>query len=155
MPPVQETYTDRQPLGFEGQKVSGVEYDAETWIPENAEGLNFGRPVMRGSADRTCLLLTVAGAGKFLGHSVRDVSVRPSAGDKYPKGGNATILTKGAIFVRVVGAVNAGDQANFDVAANRYTNDAPGAGVAALPEGWEFDAAAADGGIAPLIKRAK
>lgn len=153
MPPIQETYADRQPLGYEGQKVSGVEYDAETWIAEGAT-LAFGKPVSRGGADRSCVLLTAANAAKFLGVTVRDQSVRPSAGNLYPIGGNVTVLTRGAIFVRVTGAVSAGDVARFDTATARFTAAAAGGAVVAIPDNeWEFDAAAADGGIAPMIRR--
>ena len=154
MPPVQETYALSQPLGFVGQKVNGEEYNAITRVAEDAAGLAFGVPAVRGANDQGCALLTAANAAKFLGVSVRDVSVRPSAGDKYPQGGNVTILTKGAIFVRVQGAVTPDQAALWDTAAGRFTSAAASGTVIALPEGWEFDSSAASGGIAVLVNRA-
>jgi hypothetical protein len=154
--PLQDTYTDRQPLAVEGQKFDGEEYNAVTRLVEDAGGYGFGKPVMRGTRQDSALKLTVAGAAGFLGVSVRDVTIRPSAagnGDRYPKGANSTILTGGSIAVRVSGAVNPGQAARFDVAGDRFTAAAVAGNVVALPAGWEFDTAAADGGIAKLVKR--
>jgi len=155
--PLQETYADRQPTFVEGQKVDGEEYNAVTRLAEDAGGYGFGRPVMLGTRQDSALKLTVAGVAKFLGVTVRDVTIRPSAagnGDRYPKGANSTILVQGSIAVRVSGAVNPGDPARFDVAGDRFTAAAVAGNVVALPAGWEFDTAAADGGLAKLVKRA-
>lgn len=152
MPPVQDTYNTRQPLGFVGQKVSGIEYDAETWIAEGGS-LAFGQPVSRGTGKRTCIAFAAANAAAFLGIALREVSVRPSAGDLFPVGENVPVLTAGAVFVRVQGAVTAGAQARYDTATGRYTAAAAGGTVVGLPAGWIFDDAAADGGIAPLVRR--
>jgi hypothetical protein len=152
MPEMQTSYSDRQPTFLEGQKVDGREYDAETMICQGAP-LAFGRPVARGGADKQCILLTAANAAKFKGVTVRDVSVRPSAGGMYPVGGNVTVLTKGPIAVRVTGAVSADDVARFDTAAERFTAAAEGGDVVAFGgDRWKFDSAAADGGLAVLIK---
>lgn len=152
MPEMQTSYADRQPTFLEGQKVDGREYDAETMIAE-AVALAFGRPVARGTAERQCILLTAANAAKFKGITVRDVSVRPSAGGMYPVGGNVTVLTKGPIAVRVGGAVSADDVARFNTATNRFTAAAAGGTVIGFDgDRWKFDSAAADGGLAVLIK---
>ena len=153
MPELQTAYADRQPIGFEGQKVDGEEYNAITRVCETPAGINFGRVVLRGAADQGCILgdATMA-ADTFLGISVRDVSVRPSAGDKYPEGGNVTVLTQGSIFVRVGEAVAAGDAPLYDHAAGNFRITAA-AGRIALPAGWVFDTAAANGGLAKLVKR--
>lgn len=153
MPDLQTTYPLRQPIGFEGQKVDGREYDAETKLASGA-AISFGRPVARGAADNQCILLTAANAAKFLGISVRDVSLRPTSGDKYQVGDNVAVLTRGPIFVRVEGAVAADDVAHFNTATNRFTSAAVAGTVIAFGgDAWKFDGAAADGGLAILLKR--
>jgi hypothetical protein len=150
MPALQTSYNEFQPLGFEGQKVDGEEYNAITRVAENAEGLAFGKPAARGTADQGCI--PYAASTAFLGITTRDVSIRPSAGDRYPQGSNVTILTQGSIFVRVTGTVAPGQAAAYNVAADRFTAAAPGAGILAAT-GWVFDSTAANNGIAKLVKR--
>lgn len=152
MPAIQDTYTARQAIGFEGMKVSGETYNAITRLAEDAGGINFGKPVSRGVADAGCLAFTAANSAAFLGISVLDVSVRPSAGDKYPLGGNVTILTKGAIFVKVAGVVAPGNPVRYDTVAGRFTTAAASGTVIALP-GWVFDMSAIDQGIASIVNR--
>lgn len=153
MPDLQVTYPLRQPIGYEGQKVNGEEYNAITRVCETAAGINFGRVVLRGANELGCILADATMADAlFYGISVRDVSVRPSAGDKYPQRGNVTILTQGAIFVKVGEAVAAGDAPLYDFAAGNFRKTAA-AGRIALPAGWRFDSAAANGGLAILVKR--
>lgn len=153
MADVQSTYVDRQPIGFEGQKVDGEEYNAITRVCETVAGIGFGRVVQRGAADQGCILgdatLTAA---NFLGLSLRDVSVRPSAGDKFPRYHNVPVLTDGSIWVRVGEAVAAGEAPLYDYAAQNFRKTAA-AGRIALPAGWVFDTAAANGGLAKLVKR--
>lgn len=150
---LQSAYADRQPVAFEGMKANGEEYNAITRLCETVAGINFGRVCLRGAGEQGCILgdATMADA-TFLGISVRDVSVRPSAGDKYPRYGNVTVLTQGAIWVKVGEAVAAGDAPLYDHAAGNFRKTAA-AGRIALPAGWRFDTAAANGGLALLVKR--
>lgn len=146
---LQDAVSASQPIGFVGQKVDGREYDAVTRLVEDAAGLAWGKPVIRGTADNQ---VKIAGAtiapATFVGVSVRDVSVRPSAGDKYPRYGNATILTKGSIWVRVGEAVADGDAAYWDAVAGAWlktdTDDSY-----AVPNA-RFDSTAALNGLAIL-----
>lgn len=150
---LQTTYSTRAPIGFEGQKVNGEEYNAITRVCETVAGINFGRVVLRGANEQGCILGDATQTDAlFYGISVRDVSLRPSAGDKYPRYGNVTVLTQGAIFVKVGEAVAAGDAPLFNAAAGNFRKTA-GAGNIALPAGWRFDSAAANGGLAILVKR--
>ena len=153
MPELQTAYADRQPVGFAGQKVDGEEYNAITRVCETPAGINFGRAVQRGAADQGCIAADATQSdANFLGISVRDVSVRPSAGDKYPDGGNVTILTQGSIWVRVGEAVAQGQAALYEAASGNFMVTAA-VGRIALPAGWRFDTAAANGGLAKLVKR--
>jgi hypothetical protein len=153
MADVQTTYSQNMPIGIVGQKVDGEEWNAITRVCETAAGIDFGRTVQRGAADGGC---AIAGAAmtpaQFLGIAVRDVSIRPSAGNKYPQYGNVTILTQGAIWAKVGEAVAPGDAALFDTATGLYMKTA-GAGRVALPNGWEFDTTAALNGLAILVRR--
>lgn len=151
MADVQTTYGESQPIAIEGAKVNGEEYNAITRVAEIA--IPFARPVMRGAADLGCLLATAAmTAVNFLGISVRDVSVRPSAGGGYPLRGNVTILTQGSIWVRVGEAVTPGGVPLYDTATGKFMVTA-GAGRVALGAGWEFDSTAANNGLAILVRR--
>lgn len=154
MADVQTAYAQRQNKGFVGQKVDGEEYNAVTRLVEDAAGLAFGKPVARGTGDQGCALLTAGNAANFLGISVRDVSVRPSAGDKYPQYGNATILTQGCIFGKLDGACTPGAQVRFDTATGNYTAAAAGGTVIGLPAGWQFGETGANGDVVKIVHRA-
>jgi hypothetical protein len=151
---VQSTYALRQNKLFVGQKVDGEEYNAITQLVEDAAGLAFGKPVARGTGDQGCALLTAGNVANFLGISVRDVSVRPSAGDKYPQNGNATILTSGSVAVKIDGAVTRGAQARYDTATGNFTAAAAGGTVISLPAGWSFGETGANGDVVKLFHRA-
>ena len=154
MADVQTTYALRQNKGFVGQKVNGEEYNAVTRVVEDAAGLAFGKPVARGAGDQGCLLLTAGNVANFLGISVRDVSVRPSAGDKYPQYGNATILTSGAIFGKLDGACTPGQQVRYDTATGNFTAAAAAGTVISLPTGWIFNETGANGDVVAIVRRA-
>jgi hypothetical protein len=148
MATVQTTYSQTMPVGIVGQKVDGQEWNAITRVCETAAGIDFGKPVMRGAADLGCIAATAAlAATNFLGISVRDVTIRPSAGNKYPQYGNVTIVSMGSIWGKVGEAVTAGQDALYDTATGVYMRTA-GAGRVALP-GWEFDSTA----LAILVRR--
>lgn len=154
MADVQTTYALRQNKGFVGQKVNGEEYNAVTRLAEDAAGLAFGKPVARGAGDQGCLLATAGNIANFLGISVRDVSVRPSAGDKYPQNGNATILTSGAIFVKLDGACAPGNPVRYDTGTGNFTAAAVVGNVIALPTGWIFMETGANGDVVGIVRRA-
>lgn len=154
MADVQTAYSTRQQKGFVGQKVDGEEYNAVTRLVEDAAGLAFGKPVSRGAADNGALLMTAGNAANFLGISVRDVSVRPSASDKYPQFGNCTILTSGSIFGKLDGACTPGAAVRFDTATGNYTAAAVAGTVIALPAGWFFGETGANGDVVKIYHRA-
>lgn len=154
MADVQSTYATRQNKGFVGQKVDGEEYNAITQLVEDAAGLAFGKPVSRGTGDQQCALMTAGNAANFIGISVRDVSVRPSAGDKYPQNANATILTSGSIFGKLDGACTRGAAVRFDTATGNFTAAAAGGTVLSLPAGWFFGETGANGDVVKIYRRA-
>lgn len=154
MADVQSTYALRQNKLFVGQKVDGEEYNAVTQLVEDAAGLAFGKPVARGTGDNGCALLTAGNVANFLGISVRDVSIRPSAGDKYPQYANATILTSGSIAGKIDGAVTRGAAVRFDTNTGNFTAAAVAGTVIALPAGWFFGETGANGDVVKIYHRA-
>jgi hypothetical protein len=152
MPSLQDTYVDRQAIGFPGQKVDGREYDAQTMICGEAAGIGWGLPVARSGGDKTAMLLTAGNAAAFKGVSLRDVSVRPSAGDKFPQYENMPVLTRGPVFVLVQEAVAADDAPLFDTATSKFAITASATTVA-LPASWKFDSTAPANGLAVLLAK--
>lgn len=153
MADVQTTYTQDQPILVEGMKVNGEEYNAISRSVETAAGILFGKPVQRGTADQGCIagLLTMTSA-QFLGIAVRDLTVPANSPGKYPQYDTATILTQGAIAVKVGEAVAPGDPVFFKPADGLYYNDAQTATAVAIPQ-FEFDSTTAINGLAVAVRR--
>jgi len=115
MPAVQTTYATAMQPGLEGQVATQLNDDnSETRICETAAGIGFGRAVSEGANARGAVL---GGATKFLGITVRDVSLVPAAGvtaDLYPQRINMGVMLAGDMWVRVVAAVTHGAPATYN-----------------------------------------
>lgn len=156
MADVQTTYTENQAVGFEGMKVDGMNYAALTRINESATPILFGKAVQRGAADDGCQPATSGmTAATFYGIAARDQSVRYTPAGGYPQRANVTVITSGAVWVKMGEAVAQGSAAAqaplFDTATGLWMTTA-GAGRVAAP-GWIIDSTAALNGLAQLVKR--
>jgi len=153
MADVQTTYVQDQPILVEGMKISGEQYNAISRVCESAGGILFGKPVQRGTADQGCIacVLTMT-AAQFLGIAVRDVTVPATSSGKYPQYDTVTILTEGAIAVKVGEAVAPGDPVFYKPADGLYYNDAQTATAVAIPQ-FEFDSTTATNGLAHIVRR--
>ena len=134
--PFQSTYADRQDRGYEGMIANSEPYNAYSRTVETAAGIQFGRPVAKGSADRGCILM--AAGQDFLGISRRDNTQMPSSGtngDRVPQYKELAIVDDGVIFVKVGEPVVARAAANWDTATGLWTDAAvAGTVIAALGE---------------------
>lgn len=117
---VQPTYNSRIPAGFEGQVANMTTYDADSRICETDAGIAFGRAIGQGTADKGAVL---GGAlTGFVGISVRDVTQRPSAEDKYEDGDTMAVMTRGDIWVVPLVDVAKNDPVHYVSATGRFTN---------------------------------
>lgn len=154
MADVQTTYSQQMPILVEGMKISGEEYNAISRTCESVGGILFGKPVMRGVADRGCIAATAGMTeANFLGIALRDITVPATSPGKYPQYDELAILTQGAIAVKVGEAVAPGDPAFYSPTTGLYFNDAAGGGGAVAVPNFEFDSTTATNGLAHLVRR--
>ena len=141
MSTVQSTYLDNILSGYKGGLVNQEASNLISRTVEAVAGLAFGLAVMQGTEDKECL---VSDGSAFLGVTVRDQSVDPSAPSIFEQFSEARIITKGVIWVENSGGVSAGDPVVMLAAGALGTGSSP------LVEGARWDTTAADGLLAQL-----
>ncbi len=110
MAELQTTYTDTVAKGYAGMVANGETSNRITRTCEDSGGIAFGAPVYRGSGDHGCTG-TVGTLATFLGFAIANSGQALIAGqdaDEYQQYDNVAIMTSGAIFVNVKGAVTDG-----------------------------------------------
>ena len=93
---VQSTYADNIGVGYKGGLVNQEYSNLISRTVEAAAGLAFGLAVMQGTEDKEAV---VSDGSAFLGVTVRDQSVDPSAPDTFKQFSEARIITKGVVWV--------------------------------------------------------
>ena len=122
---------------------------------EDSGGIAFGAPVYRGSGDHGCTG-TVGTLATFLGFAIANSGQALIAGqdaDEYQQYDNVAIMTSGAIFVNVKGAVT--DGAALTVGTGGGAADLIGATAADathIATGWIADETVTDG-LCRIVKR--
>ncbi len=155
MAELQTTYLTNLASGFAGQVANGENSNRISRTVEDAGGIGFGTPVYRGSGDRGCTA-TVGTLATFLGFTIAHEALGLVAGgtaDEYAQYDSAGILTSGAIYVAVKGAVT--DGAALTVGAGAGLADLIGATAADathIATGWIADETVTDG-ICRIVKR--
>ena len=155
MPELQTTYATGPAKGYAGMIANGETSNRITRTVEDAAGIGFGKPVYRGSGDHGCTA-TVGTLATFLGWTVATSALGPIAGqdaDEYQQYDNAAILTSGAIYVPVKGAVT--DGAALTVGTGGGAADLIGATAADathIATGWVADETVTDG-LCRIVKR--
>lgn len=156
MAELQTSYSESIPAGFAGMVANGETSNRITRTIEDAAGVGFGVPVFRGSGDHGCTA-TVGTAATFLGFTIATSAGALVAGqtaDTVAQYGNVAIMTGGAMFVTVVGAVTDGASLTIGKGAGL----ADGIGVTAADAthiaatGWVADQTITDG-ICRIAKR--
>ena len=155
MAEVQTTYATDLAVGYAGMPANGEKDNRITRTCEDAAGIGFGVPVYRGSGDHGCTA-TVGTLGTFLGWTIAHQALGLSAGqdaDEYQRYDNVAIMTEGAIFIYVTGAVT--DGAAITVGAGGGIADLYGATAADathIATGWIADQTVTDG-ICRIVRR--
>lgn len=155
MPELQTTYTEAQLAGYAGMVANGETSNRISRTCEDAGGIGFGKPVYRGSGDNGCTG-TVGTLATFLGFTIESKTLPLPAGgtvDEYAQYQNVNIMTQGAIFVDVVGAVADGDAITVGTGAGAA--DALGATAADathIATGWVADQTVTDG-VCRIVRR--
>lgn len=155
---IQDTYRDAPVKGYPGMIANGETSNRISRTVENAEGLPFGAAAWRGSGDQGCTAsLTGATAARFYGWAIADSGVQPLPGgvaaDIYPRYASAAIITDGAVFITVTGAVT--DGAAITVGIGAAAADGYGATAADathIATGWVADETVTDG-LCRVVRR--
>lgn len=155
MAELQTTYSENLSAGYAGMIANGETSNRITRTCETAAGIAFGQPVYRGSGDHGAIS-TVGTLATFLGWTVATSALGLVSGadaDEYQQYDNMTILTGGAIYVSVKGAVT--DGAPITVGTGGGAADLIGATAADathIATGWIADETITDG-ICRIVKR--
>lgn len=152
---LQSTFTETVAKGYAGMVANGETSNRITRTVEDAAGIAFGKPVYRGSGDHGCSG-TVGTLATFLGWAIATTALTLPAGadaDEYQQYDNAAILTGGAIYVDVKGAV--ADGAAITVGTGGGAADLIGSTAADathIATGWVADETVTDG-VCRIVKR--
>lgn len=155
MAELQTTYAEAIPAGYPGMIANGETSNRITRTVETAGGIAFGVPVYRGTGDHGCTN-TVGTLATFLGWTIAHAGQALVAGqdaDEYQQYDNAAILTSGAIWITVTGAVT--DGAAITVGAGAGLADLYGATAADathIATGWVADMTVTSG-LCRIVKR--
>ncbi|MBI1179111.1 MAG: hypothetical protein GC201_01035 [Alphaproteobacteria bacterium] len=153
MPVLQSSYTETVAKGYAGMVANGEDSNRITRTVEDAAGIGFGVPVYRGTGDHGCTA-TVGTLASFLGWTIATTALAPSSdADEYQQYDNVAIMTGGAIYVEVVGAV--ADGAALTVGTGAGAADGVGSTAADathIATGWVADETVTDG-LCRIVKR--
>ena len=156
MAELQTSYTDTIAHGYPGMVANGETSNRISRTCEDPGGIAFGLPVARGTGDHGCTG-TITTAATVLGFAIATSAQGLTAGqsaDKYQQYDNVDIMTGGAIYVTVTGAVTDGAALTVGIGAGA----AAGIGVTAADAthialtGWVADETVTDG-ICRIVKR--
>ena len=155
MAELQTTYATTLANGYAGMIANGETSNRITRTNEDSAGIGFGLPVYRGSGDHGCTA-TVGTLATFLGWTIATSAQGYTASadaDEYAQYDSAAILTSGAIYVAVKGAVTGG--AELTVGTDGDAADLVGATAADathIATGWIADETVTDG-LCRIVKR--
>lgn len=155
MAELQTSYTETIAKAYAGMVANGETSNRITRTCETAAGVAFGQPVWRGSGDHGCVT-TVGTLATFYGWVIASAGQAIVAGqdaDEYQQYDNVPIMTLGAIYVPVKGAVT--DGAAITVGTGGGAADLIGATAADathIATGWVADETVTDG-LCRIVKR--
>jgi hypothetical protein len=155
MAELQTSYSENIAKGYPGMVANGETSNRITRTCEDAAGIAFGQPAYRGSGDHGCTG-TVGTLATFLGFTIANAGQALIAGqdaDEFQQYDNVAIMSSGAIFVNVKGAVNDGDA--LTVGKGGGAADLIGATAADathIATGWVADETVTDG-LCRIVKR--
>lgn len=127
-----------------GRRANMEEWNAITRTNSGAAAIPFGVPVVPGTTDHSCVILT-ATAQNILGISETS-QVQPHVGDNHAQYENVPVCTMGVIGVLLGANVTKGAQARFNMANGTWTGAAQSATVATIP-GAQFEEDGVSGAV--------
>lgn len=127
-----------------GRRANMEEWNAITRTNSGATAIPFGVPVVPGSTEHSCVILT-ATAQNILGISEASL-VQPHVGDNHAQYESVPVCTMGVIGVLLGADVTEGAQARFNLSNSTWTGAAQSATVATIP-GAQFAEAGTSGGV--------
>jgi len=151
MAELQTTYGEALAKGYAGMVANGETSNRLTRTIEDAAGIAFGKGAFRGNGDHG--ITATAAANKFLGFTIGTMALAPIAGqaaDTYPQYDNVPVMTQGAIFVNVTGAVTDGQALTIATATGNISGTA--ADATNIATGWVADETVTDG-LCRIAKR--
>ena len=152
---LQSTFTETVAKGFPGAIANGETSNRITRTLEDSAEVGFGVPLYRGSGDHGCTA-TVGTLATFLGWSIASTGQGILAGqtaDTYDQYDNVPIITQGAVYITVTGAVT--DGADITVGKGAGVADLYGATAADathIATGWVADETVTDG-LCRVVRR--
>ena len=155
MAEVQTTYGEDIAKGYAGMVANGETSNRITRTCEDAGGIGFGAAAYRGTGDHGCTA-TVGTLATFLGFTIAHQALGLLSGqtaDEYAQYDEVAIMTQGAIYVEVTGAV--ADGAEITIGTGAGAADAIGATAADathIATGWIADETVTDG-ICRIVRR--
>ena len=155
MAEVQTAYSENIAKGYAGMVANGETSNRISRTIESAAGAGFGVPVYRGTSDHGATV-TIGTLGTFLGWTIATQGVPILAGgtaDVYPQYDTIPIITLGAIYINVKGAVT--DGAAITVGTGGGVADLYGATAADathIATGWIADETVTDG-VCRIVRR--
>jgi hypothetical protein len=155
MAELQTTFSNTIAKGYAGMVASGETSNRISRTCEDAAGIAFGKPCYRGTGDHGCTG-TPGTLATFLGFSIAVAGQGLLSGqtaDKYQQYDNMGILTLGAIYVDVKGAVVDGAAITFGAGANAADLlGSTAADATHIATGWVADETVTDG-VCRIVKR--
>ncbi|GEM_PF-1137389 len=153
---IQSTYAEDYAKGYPGMVANGETSNRISRTVESAAGAAFGAPLYRGASDHGCVT-TVGTLATFLGWAIADRGIVPTvvtgAVDTYPQYSTAGILTGGAIYVNVTGAVSDGQAITVGTGAGAADGiGSTAADATHIATGWVADETVTNG-ICRIVKR--
>lgn len=155
MAELQTAYLDTLVNAYAGMIANGEEGNRISRTCEDAAGIGFGKPVYRGTGDHG-VTATVGTLATFLGFTIAHEALGLLAGqtaDLYQQYHAVGILTGGAIYVTVTGAVT--DGAALSVGTGAGAADGIGATAADathIATGWIADETVTSG-VCRIVRR--
>jgi hypothetical protein len=156
MAELQTSYSETVPAAYPGMVANGETSNRISRTCETAAGIAFGQPVYRGTGDHGATS-TVGTLATFLGWTIAHAGQALVAGqdaDEYQQYDNMAIMTSGAIWVTVTGAI--ADGTAITVGTGGGAGDGIG-GTAAdathIATGWIADMTLAATGLCRIVKR--
>lgn len=143
MPDIQGGYSATMNAAFAGMQADSRESDIVARVNETAN-VGYGVAMVQGDNENG---VKVAGAGFFIGISIRDRAQPPEAGDKYQIGDGVSLLQRGSVWVATAADCVAGNPV-YRTATGALTPTAAGN---TLVDRAYFETAAAAGNLARIM----